>query len=122
MMVLSLWSVKPRWRLLRSKLISLIVVLLSHLALAMIPCLFPYLSLLAMLPVAALVMVSTYALAGWLRRLLDMTASAPAMVIIHILFIWGVYITVIREELFGNKQDLSRVGFSKSCKSGFSKS
>ncbi|PKU86283.1 putative S-acyltransferase [Dendrobium catenatum] len=65
----------------------------------MVPCLFPFLSLLAMLPVAALVMVSTYALAGWLRRLLDMTASAPAMVIIHILFVWGVYITVIREAI-----------------------
>ncbi|KAL0918096.1 hypothetical protein M5K25_010086 [Dendrobium thyrsiflorum] len=99
MMVLSLWSVKPQWRQLRSKLVSLIVVLLSHFALAMVPCLFPFLSLLAMLPVAALVMVSTYALAGWLRRLLDMTASAPAMVIIHILFIWGVYITVIREAI-----------------------
>ncbi|XP_020577676.1 probable palmitoyltransferase ZDHHC12 isoform X1 [Phalaenopsis equestris] len=89
-------SAKPQWAELRAKLVSLVVVLLSHVALAMVPRLFSFLSLLAVLPIAALVMVSTYAFAAWLRRLLHMRASAPAMVISHILFIWGVHITVVR--------------------------
>ncbi|KAI0509842.1 hypothetical protein KFK09_010439 [Dendrobium nobile] len=36
-----------------------------------------------------------------------MMASAPAMVIIHILFIWGVYITVIREAYYDKRNVFS---------------
>ncbi|KAF5744615.1 protein S-acyltransferase 15 [Tripterygium wilfordii] len=46
--------------------------------------------------VAALVLVIVLGSGGWCRRLLGVYASAPAFVVFNILFIWGVYIAVIR--------------------------
>ncbi|KAK8924127.1 hypothetical protein KSP39_PZI019309 [Platanthera zijinensis] len=92
-----IWAAKPWWLRLRSMLVSFVIVLLSHIALVMVPRLFPSLSLSAMLPIAGFLMYSTYALAGWLRRILGIPASAPAMVTGHVLFLWAVHITVIRE-------------------------
>ncbi|KAK8943671.1 hypothetical protein KSP40_PGU001152 [Platanthera guangdongensis] len=119
MMAALIWAAKPWWLRLRSILVSFVIVLLSHIALVMVPRLFHSLSLSAMLPIAGsflspssrlfpcsalspsetagFLMYSTYALAGWLRRILGIPASAPAMVTGHVLFLWAVHITVIRE-------------------------
>ncbi|XP_042474274.1 probable protein S-acyltransferase 15 isoform X3 [Zingiber officinale] len=85
------------WELLRSALFSCALVLISQFALASVPWLFPSISLLAMLPIAALVMAVTIFLGRFWRRLFDVSASAPALVLFNLLFMWGVYITVIRK-------------------------
>ncbi|WOL08431.1 putative palmitoyltransferase ZDHHC12 isoform X2 [Canna indica] len=82
-----------------SALISGSLVLFFHVALAMVPRLFLSLSLLSMLPIAALVMVVTILLGRCLRHLLGLSASAPAFVLFNILFLWGVYITKIRQAI-----------------------
>lgn len=92
-------SQRPPRELLLSSLVSCFLVLLSHLALAMVPRLFPSLSLLAMLPVSVLVWVATIALGRGLRWLLGISALAPALVLFNILFLWGAYIAVIRQAM-----------------------
>lgn len=39
----------------------------------------------------------TLGMGRFLRRVLGVSQSAPAMVVFHILFMWAVYIAVIRE-------------------------
>lgn len=97
--MLGLGFQRPRrspWELLRSAAVSCFLALLSHFALAMVPRLFPSLSLLSMLPISALVLVATIFLGRCWKRLLGISASAPAFVLFNILFLWGVYIAVIR--------------------------
>ncbi|KAG0462300.1 hypothetical protein HPP92_020776 [Vanilla planifolia] len=84
---------------LRPLLASFVVVLLSHLTLTAVPHLFGSITVTSMLPIAATVMVSTYALAGWFRRLLGITASAPAVVTGHVMFLFGVHLTINRKAL-----------------------
>jgi hypothetical protein len=43
------------------------------------------------------VFFATIACARWLRRLAGVYASPPAFVLFNILFLWGVYIFVIRQ-------------------------
>nr|XP_010920610.1 uncharacterized protein LOC105044423 isoform X3 [Elaeis guineensis] len=97
--MLGLGFQRPRrspWELLRSAAVSFFLALLSHIALAMVPRLFPSLSLLSMLPISAFVLVATIFLGKCWRRLLGISASAPAFVLFNILFLWGVYVAVIR--------------------------
>ncbi|KAM0953551.1 putative protein S-acyltransferase [Dioscorea sansibarensis] len=79
-----------------SSLVSCSLVLLSQAALAAVPRILPSFSLLALLPVSALVLLGTLALGRFCRRLLGVRASAPALVVFNILFLWGVYIAFIR--------------------------
>ncbi|RZS13447.1 hypothetical protein BHM03_00045038 [Ensete ventricosum] len=88
---------RSSWELQRSALVSCSLVLLSQFALAMVPRLFPFLSLLAMLPIAGMVMVATILLGRCWRRFLGISASAPAFVLFNILFLWGVYVSTIRQ-------------------------
>ncbi|RWR95429.1 putative palmitoyltransferase ZDHHC12 isoform X2 [Cinnamomum micranthum f. kanehirae] len=81
----------------KSSLISCIFVVLSQFALAMIPLFFPSSSILSMLAISALVLVGVSAFGRCCRWVLHVSTSAPALVIFNILFIWGVYIAVIRE-------------------------
>ncbi|XP_009419939.2 uncharacterized protein LOC135671375 isoform X1 [Musa acuminata AAA Group] len=90
---------RSSWELQRSALVSCSLVLLSQFALAMVPRLFPFLSLLAMLPIAAMVMVATILLGRCWRRFLGISASAPAFVLFNILFLWGVYVSTIRQAI-----------------------
>ncbi|AQL07658.1 DHHC zinc finger domain containing protein [Zea mays] len=72
------------------------LVLFSQLAVAMVPRLFPSLYLLAMLPIAGLVLLAAIVLGRLWRRFIGVTASAPLFVLFNILLSWGVYIFVIR--------------------------
>ncbi|URE47251.1 DHHC zinc finger domain containing protein [Musa troglodytarum] len=90
---------RSSWELQQSALVSCSLVLLSQFALAMVPRLFPFLSLLAMLPIAAMVMVATILLGRCWRRFLGISASAPAFVLFNILFLWGVYVSTIRQAI-----------------------
>ncbi|XXG80908.1 hypothetical protein AAC387_Pa09g1668 [Persea americana] len=81
----------------KSSLISCIFVVLSHFALAMVPLFFPSSSILSMLAISALVLVAVSAFGRCCRWVLHVSTSAPALVFFNILFIWGVYIAVIRE-------------------------
>ncbi|KAH7678054.1 palmitoyltransferase protein [Dioscorea alata] len=79
-----------------SSLVSCSLVLLSQSALAAVPRILPSFSLLALLPVSALVLLGTLVLGRFCRRLLGVRASAPALVVFNLLFLWGVYIAFIR--------------------------
>ncbi|XP_042399382.1 probable protein S-acyltransferase 15 isoform X1 [Zingiber officinale] len=85
--------------LLRSTLFSCSLVLFSQFALALVPWLFPFISFLAMLPIAALIIVVAILLGRFLRRRLGVSASAPALVLFNVLFMWGVYVTIIRKAI-----------------------
>lgn len=85
--------------ILSASLVSLILFLVSQFSLAMVPRLLPWLSLVGMLPVSALVLLAIVGLGRFSRRLLGVSQSAPAMVVFHLLFLWGVYVTMIREAI-----------------------
>ncbi|WVZ56454.1 hypothetical protein U9M48_006981, partial [Paspalum notatum var. saurae] len=86
------------WEVLWSALASCGLVLFSQLAVAMVPRLFPSLSLLAMLPIAGLVFLAAIVLGRLWRRFIGVAASAPLFVLFNILLLWGVYVFVIRRE------------------------
>ncbi|CAN6307118.1 unnamed protein product [Urochloa humidicola] len=81
-----------------SALASCGLVLFSQLAVAMVPRLFPSLSLLAMLPIAGLVFLAAIVLGRLWRRFIGVAASAPLFVLFNILLLWGVYVFVIRRD------------------------
>ncbi|ONL96588.1 Palmitoyltransferase AKR1 [Zea mays] len=85
-----------QWEVLWSALASCGLVLFSQLAVAMVPRLFPFLSLLAMLPIAGLVFIAAIVLGRLWRRFIGVAASAPLFVLFNILLLWGVYVFVIR--------------------------
>ncbi|KAK1270756.1 hypothetical protein QJS04_geneDACA021559 [Acorus gramineus] len=88
-------------RLLRSSQSKLFVssfsVLFTHLALSMVPRLFASLSLLSMLPISGLALLGTLVFGRFFRRVVGVSASAPAFVLFNIIFVWGVYVSVIRK-------------------------
>ncbi|XP_047090158.1 palmitoyltransferase Hip14-like isoform X2 [Lolium rigidum] len=86
------------WEVLWSALVSCGLVLFSQLAVAIVPRLLPSISLLAMLPVAGLVFLATIVVGRLWRRFIGVGASAPLFVLFNVLFLWGVYIFVIRRD------------------------
>ncbi|ONK62294.1 uncharacterized protein A4U43_C07F2420 [Asparagus officinalis] len=86
-----------RKSMLSSSLVSLVIFSLSQLSIAMVPRFLPWLSLLGMLPVSGLVLLASLGFGRFFRRLLGVSQSAPAMVVFHLLFLWGVYVVMIRE-------------------------
>ncbi|KAK1286053.1 hypothetical protein QJS10_CPB20g00934 [Acorus calamus] len=88
-------------RLLRSSqsklFISSFFVLFTHLALSMVPRLFASLSLLSMLPISGLALLGTLVFGRFFRRVVGVSASAPAFVLFNLIFVWGVYVSVIRK-------------------------
>ncbi|KAL6645876.1 hypothetical protein ACP70R_017484 [Stipagrostis hirtigluma subsp. patula] len=84
------------WEALWSALASCGLVLFSQLAVAMVPRLFPSLSLLAMLPIAGLVFLAAIVVGRLWRRFIGVAASAPLFVLFNILLLWGVYVFIIR--------------------------
>ncbi|XP_062210769.1 palmitoyltransferase akr1-like isoform X1 [Phragmites australis] len=86
------------WEVLWSALASCGLVLFSQLTVAMVPRLFPSLSLLAMLPIAGLVFLAAIVLGRLWRRFIGVAASAPLFVLFNILLMWGVYVFVIRRD------------------------
>ncbi|XP_043697699.1 palmitoyltransferase ZDHHC12-like [Telopea speciosissima] len=79
--------------------ISFTFVLLSQFALAMVPCYFSFFPFLAKLALSALLLLAVTGFGGCCRRLVRVHASAPAFVFFNVLFIWGVYVAVIREAI-----------------------
>ncbi|XP_072997719.1 uncharacterized protein [Typha latifolia] len=92
-------SRRSPWEVLYSALFSCVLVLFSQLALAMVPRVFESISLLAMLPISGFVFIATIIAGRWWRRLLGVSLSAPVFVLFNILFLWGVYIFVIRKAI-----------------------
>ncbi|KAJ4971082.1 hypothetical protein NE237_004181 [Protea cynaroides] len=82
-----------------SSFISFVFVLLTQLTLAMVPRYFSSLPFLAMLALSALFLLAVTGFGSCCRRLVRVYASAPAFVVFNALFIWGVYIVVIREAI-----------------------
>ncbi|CAA6655391.1 unnamed protein product [Spirodela intermedia] len=88
---------KLRWELVIRLLISCFLALQSQLALVAVPRYLSFLPLLAMLPISGVVMMATLGLGRCCRGLFGISAYAPALVLFHTLFLWGAYISVIRE-------------------------
>ncbi|KAI6686795.1 hypothetical protein NL676_032708 [Syzygium grande] len=74
-----------------------ISVFLTQFTLALIPHFLYASSLLIQLALSALVLVVVLGLGGRCRRVLGVYASAPAFVVMNIVYIWAVYVTVVRE-------------------------
>ncbi|KAH1115241.1 hypothetical protein J1N35_008619 [Gossypium stocksii] len=79
--------------------VSFISVLLTQLALFLVPLFFSASPVLIQLTLSALVLVVVLGLGGWCKRLLGFNASAPAFVFCSIFFIWGVYIAIVRQAI-----------------------
>ncbi|KAJ6826734.1 palmitoyltransferase ZDHHC17-like [Iris pallida] len=92
-------SKKSPWEILVSLLVSFFLFSLCQFALFMVFHLSPSLPLLAMLPISALVLLAAMALGRCWKRILGVSASAPAFVLFNILFLWGVYIVAIRQAI-----------------------
>ncbi|KAL6275880.1 hypothetical protein ACE6H2_019481 [Prunus campanulata] len=79
-------------------IVSCIFVFLTQLVLSLVPRFFSASSFLTQLALSALLLLLFMGFGGWCRRrLLQVHASAPAFVFFNILFIWGFYVSVIRQ-------------------------
>ncbi|CAL8999229.1 unnamed protein product [Prunus brigantina] len=79
-------------------IVSCIFVFLTQLVLSLVPRFFSASSFLTQLALSALLLLLFLGFGGWCRRrLLQVRASAPAFVFFNILFIWGFYVSVIRQ-------------------------
>ncbi|XP_048137080.1 palmitoyltransferase ZDHHC12-like isoform X2 [Rhodamnia argentea] len=78
---------------------SCISVFLTQFTLALIPRFLYTSPLLIQLALSALVLVVVLGLGGRCRRVLGVSASAPAFVVLSIIYIWAIYVTVVREAI-----------------------
>ncbi|XP_073148069.1 uncharacterized protein [Henckelia pumila] len=89
---------KPKRKsLITSGLVSIISVFVTQLTLFLLPQLLPNSSLLALLPLSALLLMFVVGLGRCCKKLLGVRASAPAFVFFTIIFIWAVYVYVVRQ-------------------------
>ncbi|XP_068669226.1 uncharacterized protein [Aristolochia californica] len=88
---------KNRLQLLLPSVLSCLSVFLSQFALLLVPLYFPFLSLLFMLAISGALLLAGAVFGKFCRRLLGISGSAVAFVFFTVLFVWGVYISVIRE-------------------------
>ncbi|XP_073303293.1 uncharacterized protein [Primulina huaijiensis] len=86
-----------RKSLITSGLVSIISVFVTQLTLFLLPQFLPTLSLLTLLPLSALLIVVVMGLGRCCKKVLGVRASAPAFVFFSIIFIWAVYIYVVRQ-------------------------
>ncbi|GMH12289.1 hypothetical protein Nepgr_014130 [Nepenthes gracilis] len=77
--------------------ISCIFVVLTQFALLLLPLFLSSLSLFVQLLISGMVLLFVAGCGKCFRRLLQVHASAPAFVFFNILFIWGVYVALIRQ-------------------------
>ncbi|KNA09632.1 hypothetical protein SOVF_151710 [Spinacia oleracea] len=78
-------------------MISLISGIITQISLLLIPHLFPLFSLLFQFILSGAVLAIAIISCQFIKRLLRVHASAPAFVFFHIIFIWVVYLSVIRQ-------------------------
>ncbi|KAK4763077.1 hypothetical protein SAY86_008845 [Trapa natans] len=81
--------------------VSCFFVFLTQLSLALVPRLFSTSSLLTRLSLSAAVFLVVIGLGGRCRRLIGVSASAPAFVVVSILYTWGVYAVFVRQAVSG---------------------
>ncbi|XP_049933736.1 uncharacterized protein LOC116254125 isoform X2 [Nymphaea colorata] len=94
-----LWGPRVSTDSLRPFVVSAILVSISQFSLSLVPIFCDSSSLFVMLPVSALVLVAVAVIGGVLKRLLRVSASAPALVFLNIFFVFGVYTVFIRQEV-----------------------
>ncbi|XP_015874124.3 uncharacterized protein LOC107411114 isoform X5 [Ziziphus jujuba] len=87
-------------------IVSCMLVLLTQLALSLVPRFLSASSLLIQLPLSALLLLVVIGLGGRIRRVLGVHASAPAFVFFSILFVWCVYVLVIRKAAVSHVMDV----------------
>ncbi|KAL8146141.1 hypothetical protein AgCh_004032 [Apium graveolens] len=80
----------------KQSIVSLIYVVYMHLSLFLVPHFLPTSSIFTLLPVSVGVMLIVTGLGKACKKLLGVRASAPAFVLVNILFLWFVYLVVIR--------------------------
>ncbi|KAF3794060.1 hypothetical protein EJ110_NYTH05622 [Nymphaea thermarum] len=104
-----LWGPRVSTDSFRPFVVSAILVSISQFSLFLVPIFCDSSSFLVMLPVSvciamqndpeALVLVAVAVIGGVLKRLLRVSASAPALVFLNIFFVFGVYTVFIRQEV-----------------------
>ncbi|KAG5238197.1 palmitoyltransferase [Salix suchowensis] len=80
--------------------VSCILVLLTQFSLTLVPHFFPASSLLIQLTLSVVVLVFVLGLGRWCRRIVGVYTSAPALVLFNLIFIWAVYIFIVRQGCF----------------------
>ncbi|KZV42709.1 putative protein S-acyltransferase 15 [Dorcoceras hygrometricum] len=83
--------------LIKSCLVSMISVFITHLTLFLLPRFLPTSSILTLLPLAALLIVAVVGLGRCCRKVVGLKVSAPAFVFFSIFFTWAVYVYVVRQ-------------------------
>ncbi|KAG7035411.1 hypothetical protein SDJN02_02207 [Cucurbita argyrosperma subsp. argyrosperma] len=76
--------------------VSFILVLLTQFSQFLVPQFFFDLPVFIQLLLSALLLLAVVGAVGWCRRLLRVRASAPAFVFFSVLFVWVVYIAIVR--------------------------
>ncbi|CAI0474899.1 unnamed protein product [Linum tenue] len=77
-------------------MVSFVLVIITQFALALVPRLLPASSLLLQLLLSVVVLLLVVGFGRCCRRLLGVSASAPALVLFNTLFVWGVYFVAVR--------------------------
>ncbi|KAK2985025.1 hypothetical protein RJ640_015620 [Escallonia rubra] len=88
---------KLSWKVLGRCMVSLASVAFTQFSLYMVPYCFPSSSLLTLLPISAVAVLGVAGLGRCWKVLLGVRASAPAFVFFTLVFIWCVYIFVVRQ-------------------------
>ncbi|GAV57914.1 zf-DHHC domain-containing protein [Cephalotus follicularis] len=83
-------------KLIGSCTVSCIFVFATQLSLSLVPRFFSASPLFIKLTLSVFVLLAVVGFGRWCRRLIGVSASAPAFVFFNMFFIWGVYIGVIR--------------------------
>ncbi|CAA0823145.1 Dirigent protein 25 [Striga hermonthica] len=78
-------------------LVSFISVVCTQLTLSFLPLILPTSSLFTLLPLSALLLIIVVGLGRFCKRAAGVRASAPAFVVLSILFVWALYFSVIRQ-------------------------
>ncbi|XP_043811993.1 putative ZDHHC-type palmitoyltransferase 6 isoform X2 [Manihot esculenta] len=79
--------------------ISCILALLTQYALSLVPRFFSASFLLIQLALSVVVLLLVVGFGKWCRKLLGVSASAPAFVFFNILFVWVVYFVIVRQAI-----------------------
>ncbi|CAL1400493.1 unnamed protein product [Linum trigynum] len=77
-------------------MVSFVLVIITQFALALVPRLLPASSLFLQLLLSVVVLLLVVGFGRCCRRLLRVSASAPALVLFNTLFVWGVYFVDVR--------------------------
>ncbi|KAK9170500.1 hypothetical protein Syun_002640 [Stephania yunnanensis] len=94
-----------------TSLVSLILVIQSQLTLTIVPLHFSSSHILIKLSISALLLIIISGFSKCLKRLFGVSASAPALVLFNVLFVWGMHLFVIQKAI----PSAANVGFNMEC-------